>query len=148
MFCLICCFVWLGVILVKLDNIEHSLLLELPQGDKLTNLLAEFKRTLQGFYQHFLSLSIYDNHHYHPFLTPAIWRRWVRMNYLHCPRSFVKSIASLNVGPIDSISNSMSNSKSNDSIYNIRQGCTARGPRAGSGPERSFIRLSEQVQKY
>lgn len=36
-----------GVILVKLDNIEHSLLLELPQGDKLTNLLAEFKRTLQ-----------------------------------------------------------------------------------------------------
>lgn len=36
-----------GVILVKLDNLDQSLLVELPQGDKLTTLLAEFKRTLQ-----------------------------------------------------------------------------------------------------
>src|SRR6218665_166261 len=36
----------------------------------------------------------------HQFLTPAIWRRWVRMNDLSL--SFVKSIAPLNVSPIDS----------------------------------------------
>lgn len=40
-----------GVILVKLDNLDQSLLVELPQGDKLTTLLAEFKRTLQGIVQ-------------------------------------------------------------------------------------------------
>ena len=34
--------------------------------------------------------------HHHQFLTPAIWRRWVRMNDFHCPRSVVKSIAPLN----------------------------------------------------
>jgi len=28
-------------------------------------------------------------------LTPAIWRRWVQMNELHCIRSFFKSIAPL-----------------------------------------------------
>src|SRR6218665_3001280 len=52
------------------------------------------------------------NHHYHhQFLTPAIWRRWVRTNCLQCPRSFVKSIAPLrtdtallNVSPVDSMS--------------------------------------------
>src|SRR6218665_2535266 len=39
----------------------------------------------------------------HQFLTPANWRRWVRMNDLHCPRSFVSSIAPLNVSPTDSM---------------------------------------------
>src|SRR6218665_2253916 len=44
------------------------------------------------------------NPHHHQFLTPAIWRRWIRINDLHCPRSFVKSIAHLKVSPIDSMS--------------------------------------------
>ena len=39
----------------------------------------------------FTSIYIYMYHHHHQFLTPAIWRRWVRMNDLHCTRSFVKS---------------------------------------------------------
>src|SRR6218665_2271707 len=44
------------------------------------------------------------SHHHHQFLTPAIWRRWIRMNDLHCPPSFVKSIAPLNVSSINSMS--------------------------------------------
>src|SRR6218665_282924 len=43
-------------------------------------------------------------YHRHQFLMPANGRRWVRMNDLHCPRSFVKSIAPPNVSPIDSMS--------------------------------------------
>src|SRR6218665_3809417 len=43
-------------------------------------------------------------HQQHQFLTPSIWRRWVRMNYLHCPRSFVKSITPLSISSIDSMS--------------------------------------------
>ena len=50
------------------------------------------------------SLKYHQHRHYHQFLTPAIWQRWVRMNDLHGLRSFVKSIASLNVSPIDSMS--------------------------------------------
>src|SRR5688572_12006323 len=37
--------------------------------------------------------------HHHQFLMPAIWRRWVRIYDLHCPRSFVKFIAPLSVSP-------------------------------------------------
>jgi len=37
--------------------------------------------------------SIYANIHHHQFLTPAIWRRWVRINDLRCPESFAKSFA-------------------------------------------------------
>src|SRR6218665_251406 len=46
----------------------------------------------------------HHHHHHHQFLTPAILQRWVRMNDLRCPRSFVKSIAPLNVSPIDVVS--------------------------------------------
>jgi len=42
--------------------------------------------------------------HNHQFLSPAIWWRWVRMNDLHCPRSFVKSTAPLNDSPINYMS--------------------------------------------
>src|SRR6218665_3794965 len=38
---------------------------------------------------------------HHQFLTQAIWRCWVRINYLHCSRSFVKSAASHCVCPHD-----------------------------------------------
>jgi len=41
--------------------------------------------------------------HLDQFLTPAIWRRWVRMNDLHCPRSFVQSISPLIVSTSDAI---------------------------------------------
>ena len=44
-----------------------------------------------------------DNHH-HQLLQAADWRQWVRMNDLHYPLSFVKSIALLNVSPNDLIS--------------------------------------------
>src|SRR6218665_82909 len=46
---------------------------------------------------------IYDSPNHHC-LTPATWRQWVRINDLHCPRSFVKSISLLNVSPTDSMS--------------------------------------------
>ena len=48
-----------------------------------------------------------QNVHYRPhhqFLTPTMWRRWVRMNDLQWPRFFVKSIAPLNVSPNDTTS--------------------------------------------
>src|SRR5688572_7649862 len=35
--------------------------------------------------------------HRHQFLMSAISRQWVRINYHHCPQTFVKSIASLRV---------------------------------------------------
>ena len=35
-------------------------------------------------------------HNHHQFQEPAVWRRWVRMNVLHCPRSFVKVHCPLN----------------------------------------------------
>ena len=38
---------------------------------------------------------IVKTYHHHQFLLPAIVWQWVRINYLHCPRSFVKSIAPL-----------------------------------------------------
>src|SRR6218665_495515 len=53
---------------------------------------------------HGILLSIGTYHHHHQFLTPAIWRQWIRMNGLYCPWSFVKSIAPLNVNPIDFMS--------------------------------------------
>ena len=37
-----------GRVVVRLTNSTHSLLLELPPGDKLDNLLAELKRTKQS----------------------------------------------------------------------------------------------------
>ena len=44
------------------------------------------------------------NHHHHlQFLTPAIWRRQVRMNGFHCLWFFVKSIAPFNACSIDSM---------------------------------------------
>jgi len=43
------------------------------------------------------------HHHHHQFLTPAIWQRLVRMNDLHCPRSFVKFIAPFSVSSSDAI---------------------------------------------
>jgi len=42
-----------------------------------------------------------NHHHHHQFLMPTIWRRRVRMNDLHCLRSFVKSTTFLNDSPID-----------------------------------------------
>jgi len=45
---------------------------------------------------------------HHQFLPPTIWRRWVRMNDLHCPQSFVKSIAPLSVSPSDAMSSFIS----------------------------------------
>jgi len=47
---------------------------------------------------------LYHHYHHHQFLTPATWRRWVRINDLHCPRSLVKSIAPLSVSPSDVMS--------------------------------------------
>src|SRR6218665_2534426 len=46
----------------------------------------------------------HHHHHHHQFLTSAIWQRLVQINDLHCSRSFVKSIAALNVIPTDSMS--------------------------------------------
>src|SRR6218665_424095 len=55
----------------------------------------------------------HKRYHHHQFLMPAIWRRWVPMNDLHCPRSFVKSIAPLNVSSIESMSSfTLSNHRS------------------------------------
>ena len=54
-----------------------------------------------------INARVYHHHHHQQqqqFLTQAIWQQWVRMNDLHCPRSFVKFIAPLNVSPIDSMS--------------------------------------------
>src|SRR6218665_2560390 len=50
------------------------------------------------------SNGLHHYHHQHQFLSPAIWRRWVQMNDLHCRRLLVKSIASVNVSAIDSVS--------------------------------------------
>ena len=44
----------------------------------------------------------WHHHHHHQFLTPAIWRRWVRINYLHCPQSLLKSIAPISVSQVTS----------------------------------------------
>jgi len=35
-----------------------------------------------------------------------------------------------------------------ESLESVHQGCTNRGPRAGSGPRTCYIRPSEQFQKY
>jgi len=37
-----------SIVVVRLSNSAHSLLLEMPQGDKLHNFLAELKRTTQS----------------------------------------------------------------------------------------------------
>ena len=39
-----------GHLVVRLTNSTDSLILELPQGDKLHNFLAELKRTKQSMY--------------------------------------------------------------------------------------------------
>jgi len=39
-----------GYVVVRLTNSTNSLLLEMPQGDKLHNFLAELKRTKQSMY--------------------------------------------------------------------------------------------------
>jgi len=46
-----------------------------------------------------ISSLLSSSHHHRRFLTPAIWRRWVRRNAFHCPRFFLKSIAPLIVSP-------------------------------------------------
>ena len=37
-----------SVVMVRLSNSAHALMLEMPQGDKLHNFLAELKRTTQS----------------------------------------------------------------------------------------------------
>ena len=60
-------------------------------------------------------MKVYHHHHrrrrrhhhrryHHQFLMPAIWRRLVQIHDLHYSRSFVKSIAPLNISRIDSMS--------------------------------------------
>src|SRR6218665_751585 len=68
--------------------------------------ISKFNRkyTLSILPSHTISTTHGKLHHHHQCLTPSIWGRWVRMNDLHCPRSFVKSFAPLNVSPIDSMS--------------------------------------------
>lgn len=45
-----------------------------------------------------------NNNYSNQLLTPVIRLRWVLMNYLHYPLSFVKAIAPHNLIPIDSMS--------------------------------------------